>query len=48
MEFKLCHIGNELYGDASILENEFATNTDEKKVLRYNKKQGTQYTFKNK
>lgn len=47
MEFKLCHIGNELYGDASILENEFAK-TDEKKVLRYNKKQGTQYTFKNK
>ena len=41
MEFKLCHIGNELYGDASILENEFADKTDEKKVLRYNKKQGT-------
>ena len=45
MEFKLCHIGNELYGDTSILRNEHA---DAQPVLRYNKKQGTQYTFKNK
>ena len=47
MEFKLCHIGNELYGDTSILENENAPQS-EQKILRYNKKQGTQYTFKNK
>lgn len=45
MEFKLCHIGNELYGDTSILRNEHAA---AQPVLRYNKKQGTQYTFKNK
>jgi P-type E1-E2 ATPase len=48
MEFKLCHIGNELYGDTSILENEHATKTENQKILRFNKKQGTQYTFKNK
>jgi uncharacterized protein YccT (UPF0319 family) len=50
MEFKLCHIGNELYGDTSILENEHATkgSDNNQKILRYNKKQGTQYTFKNK
>ena len=48
MEFKLCHIGHEIYGDVSILQNEHATNTESTKILRYNKKQGTQYTFKNK
>lgn len=44
MEFKLCHIGNEIYGDVSILRNEHAvesTDGKEKKVLRFNKKQGT-------
>lgn len=50
MEFKLCHIGNEIYGDASILENEHqdTEKKEEKKVLRFNKKQGVQYCFKNK
>lgn len=49
MEFKLCHIGNEIYGDASILENEHQNNNEgEKVVLRFNKKQGVQYCFKNK
>ncbi|TNV86611.1 hypothetical protein FGO68_gene4748 [Halteria grandinella] len=49
MEFKLCHIGSALYGDTSILKNENATaEQKQKEILRYNKKQGTQYTFKNK
>ena len=29
MEFKLCHIGNEIYGDVSILENENAPKTEQ-------------------
>ncbi|CDW77273.1 phospholipid-translocating p-type flippase family [Stylonychia lemnae] len=46
MEFKLCQIGQQLYGDANLLE--YDTKPLQQKVLRYNQKQGTQYTFKNK
>lgn len=46
MEFKICQIGYQLYGEATLLE--YDTKPLQQKVLRKNLKQGTQYTFKNK
>lgn len=48
MEFKLCHVGYEVYGDTRLLEPEIPLETLQRKVTRTNVKQGTEYAFKNK
>jgi len=48
MQFKLCYVGFELYGDSSLLKanvNPYEVNPP---ILRSNTKQGVQYVFKNK
>ena len=47
MEFKLCHVGFELYGDSRLLEPAVDNSKISSVVLRKNSKQGTQYVFKN-
>lgn len=46
MEFKLCYVGGDLYGDGSILED--GQQTIQRQVTKRNVSQGTEYTFKNK
>ncbi len=48
MEFKLCYIGSDLYGDARLLDSDVNAGSLQRTVTRMNAKQGTEYTYKNK